>query len=43
MAELAPVLPLRVPVADEDELSRLRRALDLPRLIEAGYDRAGLR
>jgi len=24
-------------VADEGELSRLRRALDLPRLIEAGY------
>jgi len=38
--ELAPVVPLRVPVADEDELSRLRRALDLPRLIEAGYDPA---
>jgi len=38
MAELAPVLPLRVPVVDEDELSRLRRALDLPRLIEAGYE-----
>ena len=37
IAELAPVLPLRVPVAAEDELSRLRRALDLPRLIEAGY------
>ena len=26
------------PVAGEDELSRLRRAVDLPRLIEAGYD-----
>jgi hypothetical protein len=38
MAELAPVLPLRVSVAGEDELSRLRRALDLARLIEAGYD-----
>ena len=37
-AELAPVLPLRAPVSAEDELSRLRRAVDLPRLIEAGYD-----
>ncbi len=41
IAELASVVPLRVSVADEDELSRLRRALDLPRLIEAGYDPAG--
>ena len=38
IAELATVLPLRDPVADADELSRLRRTLDLPRLIEAGYD-----
>jgi integrase len=28
-------------VGDEDELSRLRRALDLPHLIEAGFDPAG--
>jgi hypothetical protein len=41
MGELAPVLPLRVAVADEDALSRLRRALDLPRLIEAGYEQSG--
>jgi integrase len=37
-AELAPVIPLRAPVAGEDELLRLRRAVDLPRLIEVGYD-----
>ncbi len=37
-AELAPVLPLRVPAAVEDELSRLRQVVELPRLIEAGYD-----
>ena len=37
-AELAPVIPLRAPVSGEDELSRLRRAVDLPRLIEVGYD-----
>jgi hypothetical protein len=37
-AELAPVLPLRVPAAVEDELSRLRQVVDVPRLIEAGYD-----
>ena len=37
-AELAPVVPLRAPVSGEDELLRLRRAVDLPRLIEAGYD-----
>ena len=37
-AELAPVVALRAPVAGEDELSLLRRAVDLPRLIEAGYD-----
>ena len=29
---------LRAPVSGEDELSRLRRAVDLPRLIEVGYD-----
>ena len=40
-AELAPVIPLRVPASGDDELSVLRRAVDLPRLIEAGYD-AGL-
>ena len=38
--ELAPVLSRRVRVAGEDELSRLRRAVDLPRLMEAGYDPA---
>ena len=37
-AELAAVVPLRLPVAGEDELTRLRRAVDLPRLIEVGYD-----
>jgi integrase len=37
-AELAPVIGLRAPVGGEDELSRLRRAVDLPRLIEVGYD-----
>ena len=37
-AELAPVIALRAPVSGEDELSRLRRAVDLPRLIEVGYD-----
>jgi len=37
-AELAPVIPLRAPVSGEDELSRLRRGVDLPRLIEVGYD-----
>jgi integrase len=37
-AELAPVIPLRSPVVGEDELLRLRRAVDLPRLIAAGYD-----
>ena len=37
-AELAPVIALRASGAGEDELSRLRRAVDLPRLIEAGYD-----
>jgi hypothetical protein len=37
-AELAPVIGLRAPVSGEDELSRLRRAVDLPRLIEVGYD-----
>ena len=39
-AELAPVLPLRVPGSVADEQSRLRRALDLPRLLGAGYDPA---
>lgn len=38
MAEPAAVLALRVRAEDEDELSRLRRALDLPRLVEAGYN-----
>jgi hypothetical protein len=37
-AELAPVIPLRSPVVGEGELERLRRAVDLPRLIAAGYD-----
>ena len=37
-AEAASAVPLRTRVADEDELLRLRRAIDLPRLIEAGYD-----
>ena len=37
-AELAPFIPLRAPVSAEDELSRLRGAVDLPRLIEVGYD-----
>ena len=37
-AEVAPVVPLRAPVPGGDELLRLRRAVDLPRLIEAGYD-----
>ena len=37
-ADLAPVIPLRALVSGEDELSRLRRAVDLPRLIEVGYD-----
>jgi len=37
-AELAPVIALRAPVSGEDELTRLRRAVDLPRLIEGGYD-----
>ena len=37
-AELAAVVALRAPVWEEDELLRLRRAVDLPRLIEAGYD-----
>jgi integrase len=39
-AELASVLPLRGPADGEGELSRLRRAVDVPRLIEAGYDPA---
>jgi hypothetical protein len=39
-AELAPVVPLRVPSSADDEQSRLRQALDLSRLIEAGYDAA---
>jgi len=34
----ASVVALRTRVAGEDELLRLRRAIDLPRLIEAGYD-----
>jgi hypothetical protein len=37
-AELAPLIALRAPAPGEDELSRLRSAVDLPRLIEAGYD-----
>ncbi|MGH2842926.1 MAG: tyrosine-type recombinase/integrase, partial [Solirubrobacteraceae bacterium] len=40
-AELAPVVALRAPVPVEDELLRLRRAVELPRLIEAGYDPGG--
>jgi integrase len=34
--ELAPVVPLRAP--GEDEAARLRRAIDMSRLIEVGYD-----
>ena len=37
-AELAPVIALRAPVAGEDALLRLWRAVELPRLIEAVYD-----
>jgi integrase len=37
-AELAAVIPLGSPVDGEDALLRLRRAVDLSRLIEAGYD-----
>lgn len=36
--ELAPVLALRAPTSGVDDVVRLRRAVDLPRLIEAGYD-----
>ena len=38
-AELAAVVvPFRLPAAGEDELLRLRRSVDLERLVEAGYD-----
>jgi integrase len=37
-AELLPVLALRAPASGVDDLVRLRRAVDLPRLIEAGYN-----
>jgi hypothetical protein len=37
-AEVAPVVGLRASVPGEDELLRLRRAVDLSRLIEVGYD-----
>jgi hypothetical protein len=40
-AEVAPVIPLRAPPSSEDELARVRRAVDLPRLIAAGYDPGG--
>ncbi|MGO9750026.1 MAG: tyrosine-type recombinase/integrase [Solirubrobacteraceae bacterium] len=40
-AEVAPVIPLRGPASSEDELTRLRGAVDLPRLIAAGYDPGG--
>jgi hypothetical protein len=40
-AELAAVIPLHSPVAGGDQLSLLQRAVDLPRLIEAGYDPGG--
>jgi hypothetical protein len=38
LAELAPVIPLGPAVSGEDELARLRRAVDLPRLMAVGYD-----
>ena len=40
-AEVARVTPLRAPPSSEDELTRVRRAVDLPRLIAAGYDPGG--
>jgi integrase len=39
-AEVARVFPLRVPASVADGQSRLCHAVDLPRLIEAGYDPA---
>ena len=38
LVELAPVVPLGPAVSGEDELARLRRAVDLPRLMAVGYD-----
>ena len=37
-AEAAAVVPLRSPGSGDGELVRLQRAVDLPRLVEVGYD-----